>query len=325
METDNSETTDNSEFNMETATDKVTVMEIPSVKKKYSCSFCGKNYKSNSGRFKHQKKCIQNPEIQKDDDKIEITQGAFNLDHEAEEYEEEVEEINEEDEYYQNEPDDERLYYLRSKLIDRAIKNPRAIDLSAPVHLELIERINMMTAEELEMRLIQMENSFAKKIDSGITKTLFQAVNLVVAQTGYIDYDILNKQVQNDEILQEVTTEYLSMKYLIDLPPQAKIGLLYSTQLANAYGLTVEEMRKNPQFKKEHMQKHQLGIMNTLQSLFMPKMPKMPKFDIPNMGNIIGNQEHKENPKKEEKEKKTTDTTDTKEQKKEEEISQLNF
>jgi len=196
---------------------KIVLEEIPKVKQVHTCNNCGKEYKTRSGLYKHNQKCIP----------VEEEEGESEA--ETEYYDEEQEEQTEET------IDQERVlrYKLQNELKQLYMNNPSSVNLNKPLYFTDIEVINQMSIEELQMRIIDAKLTFSKKLDMKVSDTALTLTNQVVGGLlGCIDE--LEQEVQKDEILREATKDLLSFKILNHIPMELKVSGLYSLNVATA-------------------------------------------------------------------------------------------
>jgi len=199
---------------------KIILEEIPKVKEIHTCNNCGKEYKTRSGLYKHNQKCIPVEEEEESEAETEY-------------YDEEQQE--QQEQYREPNMDDERVlrYKLQNELKQLYMNNPSSVNLNKPLYITDIEVINQMSIEELQMRIIDAKLTFSKKLDMKVSDTALTLTNQVVGGLlGCIDE--LEQEVQKDEILREATKDLLSFKILNHIPMELKVSGLYSLNVATA-------------------------------------------------------------------------------------------
>lgn len=190
--------------------ENIQLPDIPVLKKKFTCSHCGKQYKTKASFHKHELKCVQQKQI-----------------------------INEDDEPNHNEVydisksnDDLQIQKLRAELENLVLSNP-CISLNHPVSTSPLEAIKSMSVEELKARIFQAKRELNGKLDLKISDSTLSLVNMVVGKMLNC-VDELNEEVMKDNLLRESTKDLLSFAVLSKIPPPIKVSGLYAVNVGVA-------------------------------------------------------------------------------------------
>ena len=169
--------------------------------KQFNCDNCFKTFKTNSGLFKHKKKCDNNDKPKE----LIITDEA-----------------------------DDEARKLKEELKKIYLNNPK-LDLEKEIaDNQTLLKIDMMEKEELEARILDAKLQFSKKIDQKISDGVLSVATIVMGNL----LDIVNEleeEVKKDVVLREATQDVLSQNILIHLPNEIKMSGLFAVDVGCAY------------------------------------------------------------------------------------------
>lgn len=185
--------------------ENIELPEIPVIKKKYKCSYCGKQYKTKASFMKHEEKCGAN-ECPIENVQNEIL--TFPV------------------------PENHQIEKLRAELENLVLSNP-CISLNYPVSTSPLEAIKSMSIEELKARIFQAKRELNGKLDLKISDSTLNIVNMVVGKMLNC-VDELNEEVMKDNLLRESTKDLLSFAVLSRIPPPIKVSGLYAVNVGVA-------------------------------------------------------------------------------------------
>lgn len=193
---------------------------LPVLNNDLRCSKCGKKYKSLKPYEKHISKCKGGVIVNKSFDKKSI-----DFEYESVcEYEDSIIAVKEET--------NSEILKLRNELLNIIMNNP-SFDIGKPINTTPFERINQMGLEELKARIFDAKRTLSSKTDLSISDNILTLVNMVVGRVLNC-IEELETTVKNDIVLRETVKDALSMTILSKIPPQMKVGALYSIDVAKA-------------------------------------------------------------------------------------------
>lgn len=200
--------------------ENIELQEIPVLKKKFTCKYCGKQYKTKSSYLKHEEKCLHNTNID-DADSCELNDNEkINI--------EEIVKVNSK----ALSREDLQLQKLRAELENLVLSNPN-ISLNNPISTTPLEAIKNMNIEELKARIFQAKRELNGKLDLKISDSTLTLVNMVVGKMLNC-VDELNEEVMKDNLLRESTKDLLSFAVLSKIPPPIKVSGLYAVNVGVA-------------------------------------------------------------------------------------------
>lgn len=197
-------------------TENIVLPEIPTLKKKFECPCCGKQYKTKKSFEKHVEQCQAEAEYDMENfdmcdenmEQLDQSEDMIDLSHSKE------------------------LTRLRNELEQLVLSNPM-LNLSSPVSTTPLESIQKMSIEELKARIFQAKRELNGKLDSKISDSALTMVNMVVGRMLNC-VDELQEEVMNDPLLRESTKDLLSFSVLSKIPPQLKVSGLYAVNVGVA-------------------------------------------------------------------------------------------
>jgi transcription elongation factor Elf1 len=199
--------------------ENIVLPEIPTLKKKFECPCCGKQYKTKKSFEKHVEQCQAEAEAEYDmenldmyDENMDQPEDIIDMSHPSEHSRE--------------------LLRLRNELEQLVLSNPM-LNLSSPISTTPLESIQKMSIEELKARIFQAKRELNGKLDSKISDSALTMVNMVVGKMLNC-VDELQEEVMNDPLLRESTKDLLSFSVLSKIPPQLKVSGLYAVNVGVA-------------------------------------------------------------------------------------------
>eukprot|EP00916_Digyalum_oweni_P004735 GHVL01008381.1.p1 GENE.GHVL01008381.1~~GHVL01008381.1.p1 ORF type:complete len:238 (-),score=30.38 GHVL01008381.1:331-1044(-) len=134
---------------------------------------------------------------------------------------------------------------LKEQLLNYADHNPDVV--MKPVNDKIAKLVNEMSIDELRARCRQGKKINAGRMDNVVGQQIIQLSNMAVGQM--LDcLDELDESTRDDKLLNEVTTEYMSLHLLDFIPEEIKIAGIYSSHVLSAYR---EKQRKQPKTVKK--------------------------------------------------------------------------
>lgn len=138
------------------------------------------------------------------------------------------------------EDEEAEMRRLREQLLNYADHNPAIVE--KPINDKIAKLVNEMSLDELRARCRQGKKINAGRMDSVVGQQVIQLANISVGQI--LDcLDELDESTRRDQLLQECTTEYLSLHLLDYIPEEIKIAGIYSSHVLSAYR---ESLRNKP-------------------------------------------------------------------------------
>ena len=119
---------------------------------------------------------------------------------------------------------------LVSQLTQLALSNPRILDLKGN---DVIRRINRMSVDELETKLLVAKQSIANNMNGSLSNLALSLLNNAVGRSLNC-IDELNNEVREDKELQDTVKQFLGCNILTKLPPQVKLLALYGADVMSA-------------------------------------------------------------------------------------------
>lgn len=134
--------------------------------------------------------------------------------------------------YEEVDDQEQRKEILRHQLRRIAMTNPTALDVKLP-DKSTLNKINRMELDELEQTLICAQQKLSSSLDRTISITAIHMANQGVGRLLNC-VEELNQTTDQDEALIDAVNDYMSSK-LIYIPPELKIAVLYSGNVASAF------------------------------------------------------------------------------------------
>lgn len=213
---------------MDAQDEKITLPELPVLKKVFECEHCGKKYKTKKSYEKHVVQCSQPVDYEQLDlENMDLENFDMeNIDIEA------LMQKSQGNKQVDFSSKNKELEKLRNELEQLLLANPM-MDISNPVNVAPLEAIKHMTAEELKARIFQAKRELNGKLDMKISDSALNVVNLVIGRMlGCVDE--LQEEVMKDIVLRESAKDLLSMSVLSKVPPQLKVSGLYAVNVGVA-------------------------------------------------------------------------------------------
>lgn len=190
-------------------------------RKTYVCENCGRKYKTNSGLFKHLRKC--------DNTKNEVYDQLNTENKPVRTFMGQV--IPQQVQVAQKSAEESRV---NTELLSMLINNPN-INLSSSITPDLMDKLNRMTIEEKKLKIFELKRKVGNMLDARYSDTF---VSLATTLIGGIlgckaELSAIN---EGDKLLKESAQELISYKLgLAFLPPEIKCSGLFITNVATAW------------------------------------------------------------------------------------------
>lgn len=121
---------------------------------------------------------------------------------------------------------------LEEKLLNMADHNPAVV--LKPVNNKIASTVREMDLDELRARVRMGRKIHSAKLDNHVGGQVIFLANETVGR--FMDcVEELHRSTENDQLLQETTTEFLSLKVLDWIPMELKLAGLYSSHVIKAY------------------------------------------------------------------------------------------
>jgi hypothetical protein len=139
---------------------------------------------------------------------------------------------------------------LREKLMQYADHNEDIV--MRPVNDKVAKLVNEMSLDELRARCRQGKKICSGRMDNVVGNQVIELCNMSVGQI--LDcLEELQESTRNDELLHEVTTEYLSLHLLDMVPEEIKILGIYSSHVLTAYRNAQMKKPKDPKGRLQEL------------------------------------------------------------------------
>lgn len=137
---------------------------------------------------------------------------------------------------------------LEEKLLNFADHNPDVV--LKPINNKIASTVREMDIEELRARVRMGRKLSSSKLDNHVGGQCIFLANETVGR--FLDcVEELHKSTENDRLLQETTTEFLSMRILDYVPTELKLAGLYSSHVIKSYYEAVKTTKSKTATNKE--------------------------------------------------------------------------
>lgn len=190
-------------------------IEIKKSKEKpFECPVCGKKYKTEKSFLKH-------------------------LESHEELNEENVEEVEQNEQSFFSKflpsgstNNNDKLEKLQKELENLLLSNP-SLDISKPCGNTTLEKIYLMSEDELKARIFEAKRGLTSGLDMKIADSTLGFANMIVGNMlGCLEE--LEESVKNDNTLRNATKDMMSMSVLSYIPGNVKVAGLYALNVGSA-------------------------------------------------------------------------------------------
>ena len=176
---------------------------------------------------------------------------------------------------------------LEEKLLNMSDHNPDVV--LKPVNNKIASTVREMDIEELRARVRMGRKIHSAKLDNHVGGQVIFLANETVGR--FLDcVEELHKSTENDRLLQETTTEFLSLKILDWVPMELKLAGLYSSHVIKSY----YEAVKTTKSKTATNEEKQSAINNFKDKLIAIKEGLKNTNEVGNQEENRSNEAHQE-------------------------------